>query len=103
TPSVAAVAQAKRATYSRSPDQSGPLRLRFLFHLQDISPKPVEFLVKPRLGERVVAVGEFQSNICPVLWPQRVECRWKHDALLHGHVLPFVVDEVADRKRQRLN
>jgi len=73
-----------------------PLRLCLLFHLQDVSPELVEFLVKTRLVERVVAVGQSQSNICPVLWPQRVERGRKHDALLHGHVLPFVVDEVAN-------
>ena len=53
-------------------------------------------LNKPRLVEWVVAVDEFQSNICPVLWPQRVERDRKHDALLHGHVPPFVVDEVTN-------
>jgi len=46
--------------------------------------------------EGVEAVGHFQSNICPVLWLQRVEDGRKDDALLHGHVLPFVVDEVAN-------
>ena len=56
-------------------------------------------LNKPRLVEWVVAVDEFQSNICPVLWPQRVERGWKHDALLHGHMLPFVTDEVANDVR----
>ena len=73
-----------------------PLRLRFLFHRQDVSPERVEFLFKTRLVEWVVAVGQFRSDICPVLWPQRVEHGWKHDALLHSHVLPFVVDEVAN-------
>src|SRR5262249_27792724 len=80
----------------RSSASARPLRLRFLFHLQDISPNSVEFLFKPLLVERVGAIGEFQSNICPVLWPQRVERGRKHDALLHGHVLPFVADEVAN-------
>src|SRR5690242_3335573 len=55
--------------------QSDPFRLRFLFHLEDVSPKPVKFLFKPRLVKRVIAVGHFQSNICPILWAQRVERR----------------------------
>ena len=58
--------------------------------------EPVEFLFKTRLVEGVGAVGHFQSNICPVLWLQRVEHGRKDDALLRGHVLPFVVDEVAN-------
>src|SRR5262249_61294539 len=73
-----------------------PLRLRFLFHLEDASPSPVEFLFKPQLVERLVPVGEFQSNIGPVLRLQRIERGRKYDALLHCHVLPFVVDEVAN-------
>jgi hypothetical protein len=73
-----------------------PLRLRFLFHLKDVSPECAEFLFKVRLRKRAVAVGQLQSDICPVFWPQRVEHGWKHDALLHGHVLPLVADKVAN-------
>src|SRR5258707_9683454 len=51
----------------------GPLSLRFSFHLQDVSSECVEFLFKSRLVECVVAIGPFQSDICPVLWPQRVK------------------------------
>src|SRR4249920_1181271 len=73
-----------------------PLRVRFPFHLQDVSPEPIEFLFKGRQIERVLAVGHLQSDVCPVLWAQHVERSRKQDALLHGHVLPFVVDEVAN-------
>ena len=58
----------------------GPLRLRLLFHLQDISPERTEFLFKVRLREWAVAVGQLQSDICPVFRPQRVEHGRKHDA-----------------------
>jgi ABC-type uncharacterized transport system substrate-binding protein len=58
--------------------------------------EPVKFLFKAGLIKRVIAVGHFQSNICPILWPQRVERSRKHDALLDGHVLPLVIDEVAN-------
>jgi hypothetical protein len=58
--------------------------------------EPVELLFKPGLVKRVIAVGHFKSNICPILWPQRVERRRKYNALFHGHVLPFVVNKVAN-------
>jgi hypothetical protein len=74
----------------------GPLSLRFSFHLQDVSSERVEFLFKTRLVEWVVAVGPFQSNIGPVLWPQRGKRGRKHDALLHVHVLPLLLDEVGN-------
>ena len=45
-----------------------PLRLRFLFHLKDVSPECAEFLFKVRLRKRAVAVGHLQSDICPVFW-----------------------------------
>src|SRR5436190_21447495 len=33
------------------------------------------------------------SDICPILWPQRIERSGKHDAFLHSHVLTLVLDE----------
>ena len=74
----------------------GPLGRRFRFHLQDVSPKRAEFLFKVRLRWWAVAVGQLQSDICPVFRPQRVDHGGKHDTFLHGHMLPFVVDEVAN-------
>jgi hypothetical protein len=71
-----------------------PLRLRFGFYPKDLSPEHAEFLFKTRLGERVVAISQFQGDICPILRPQRVERGRKKDALLHFHVLPFVADEI---------
>jgi len=71
-----------------------PLRLRFAFYLKDLSPEHIEFLFKTRLGKRVVAISQFQGDICPILRPERVERRRKEDALLHFHVLPLVVDEI---------
>src|SRR5271169_6193917 len=72
------------------------LRLRFLFHIQNVPPDRAKFLFKVRLGERAIAVGQLQGDICPVLYSERVEHGRKHDALLHGHMLPLVVDEVAN-------
>jgi len=73
-----------------------PLRLRFGFYLEDLSPERIEFLFKTRLAERVVAISQLQRNICPVLRPQRLERGRKEDALLHFHVLPLVVDEITN-------
>jgi hypothetical protein len=82
--------------------QLSPLRLCFLRHLQDISPERLEFFFKARLIEWVIAVGQSLSDICPVLGPQRGERGRKHNALLHGHVLPLVLDEVANDVIHRL-
>jgi hypothetical protein len=71
-----------------------PLRLRFGFYLEDLSPEHAEFLFKTRLAQRVVPISQFQGDICPVLRPQCVERGRKEDGLLHLHVLPLAVDEI---------
>src|SRR5207253_2343730 len=37
-------------------------------NIASVSSECVEFLIKSRLVECVVAIGPFQSDICPVLW-----------------------------------
>src|SRR5207247_48055 len=41
-------------------------------------------------------LGPVHSDICPVLWPQRVKRGRKHDTLLHVHVLPLLLNEVGN-------
>jgi len=64
------------------------------FQFKDASPQRVEFLFNVRVRQWVVAVCKFEGNFCPISWPQRLECSWKHESLFHSHVPPFVVDEV---------
>jgi hypothetical protein len=68
----------------------------FGFYLQNLSPKHIEFLFKIRLIERVAAIGQFQGDICPVFRRQCIKRGWKEDALLHFHVLPLMVDKIAN-------
>lgn len=74
----------------------GPLSPRFMFHLQNISGERTELRFKVRLKWWAVAVCQLQGDICPVFWPQRLDHRREHDALLAHHVLPLAVDEIAN-------
>ena len=67
-----------------------------LLHLEDVSPKHVEFLFKILAVEWVGSVAKLAGDIFPVGWLQCVERGRKQNVLFHGHVPSLAIDEVAN-------